>query len=458
MDDFASVAATANASTPLDTPPVTSFFASLFSGLVTLLWRVLVLGTLFVCVVAFNLWRNQEGVLYHPTLPGLPGRRIEDNPAPLDSPLRPEWGEGGDGAHYEESFVRSADGVNVHAWLLWAPHVVDAASAPTVVLCHANAGNMALRLPLADQLRKALLAHVVLWDYRGYGNSEGSPEEDGMKADAEAVLAWARSRVHPDRVFAMGESLGGGVAVHLAARGGVAGAILVNTFTSISDMVDHLMPHVAPLKPLVLRLRWDTLGAMAGVRAPVLLVSGGADVVVPPRMMRALAAAAPPGSELFEVEGGGHNDTPMKAGAEFSRRLGAFVGRVLGGDGAPPPRLLLGAAAAAAVRVEREASVAVARALLRKRDAAGVRRVPIAPRAAEEAPPIALSAAAEAAAAAASPPLPGVPLSSAVADASGEGEGGAAAAPGEVDEGEGEEGNPMLGGGGTRRRARGADL
>jgi fermentation-respiration switch protein FrsA (DUF1100 family) len=343
---------------------------------------------LLVALVAFNLWRNQEGVLYHPTLPGLPGRRVEDNPAPLDSPLRPEWGEGGGGAHYEESFVRSADGVRVHAWLLWAPAVVEAASAPTVVLCHANAGNMALRLPLADLLRKALLAHVVLWDYRGYGASDGAPEEAGIKADAEAVLAWVKGvpGVHAGRVFVMGESLGGGVAVHLAARGGVAGAVLVNTFTSISEMVDHLMPHVAPLKPLVLRLRWDTLAAMREVRVPVLLVAGAADVVVPPRMMAALAAAAPPGSELFTVADGGHNDTPVKAGPEFARRLAAFVGRALGGEGAPPPRVLVGAGDAERVRGEREGRVAAARALLRARDAAGVRRVPVAP--APPAPPL----------------------------------------------------------------------
>ena len=200
-----------------------------FLGL--LVYRALQLVLLGGGFIVYNLWRNQERMLYHPQLPGAPGRRVEDNPAPYHSPLAPEWGaasaaSGRRGIPYQEAFVPSSDGTPIHAWLLPAPPSVRAAQAPTLLLCHANAGNMGLRLPMANSLRAALSANIIMWDYRGYGASGGEPEEAGIKRDGEAVLAWARAlpEVHPGRLFVVGESLGGAVAVHIAATAAAAAA------------------------------------------------------------------------------------------------------------------------------------------------------------------------------------------------------------------------------------------
>jgi fermentation-respiration switch protein FrsA (DUF1100 family) len=303
---------------------------------------------------------------------------VEDNvPIFYSSPLAPQWGSGNKGIPFEEAFVRSSDGTPIHVWFLPAPPAVDGAQAATFLMCHANAGNIGHRLPLADALRTATVANLVMWDYRGYGASGGQPGEEGIKRDAEAVLAWVRRHpaIHPAKIFVMGESLGGAVAAHIAhtaaaaatgscssssssaaaAHPPLAGLLLLNTFTSISDMVDHLLPAYRAIKPFILRLRWETVRLIPSISpTPMLLISGRKDMLVPPRLMDELhrvakdRRAAPQGSgkgsssssgsgsssggsssssgagagaggaalepwrtQFHEVPEGGHNDTPM---------------------------------------------------------------------------------------------------------------------------------------------------
>jgi len=133
-----------------------------------------------------------------------------------------------------------------------------------------------------------------------------------------AALRAALSRADVDarRVFLFGRSLGGAVALAALAaaapaeRAAVAGVVLENTFSSISDMVDHVMPAIAWLKPLVLRIRWDSAAAIARVEAPLLLISGDADRLVPQSMMRRLQAAAVAAAdvEFYSVAVGGRRE------------------------------------------------------------------------------------------------------------------------------------------------------
>lgn len=291
----------------------------------------------------FQIWRSQESMLYHPVMAGSAfGRRCDENPPPLDSPLDHQWslesGEGAGGLPFEEFFVDAADGVRTHGWLIWAPPRVDASTATTIVIFHANAGNMGLRLPQARSLRKGLLANVVLWDYRGYGASTGEAREEGIRADAVALLDRLRAdpRLEKQKIVLYGTSLGGAVAAAAAAdslaRGDapVAGLILENTFLSISALVDVLLPQFSRFKPLVLRLKWDThaLAAALGARVPVLLLSSLKDALVPPSHMALLHAALcsahesaapeeqPPfaAPRLVPVAAAGHSDIIAVAG------------------------------------------------------------------------------------------------------------------------------------------------
>ena len=126
---------------------------------------------------------------------------------------------------------------------------------PNLIFFHGNAGNIGSRLPNIDLLVKRLNCNVLILAYRGYGHSEGKPSEKGLQLDAEATLEYALNRedIDNDRIFVFGRSLGGAVAAQLAQNKGnsIKGIILENTFTSIADLVDVLMPFVAVFKSII---------------------------------------------------------------------------------------------------------------------------------------------------------------------------------------------------------------
>ena len=118
------------------------------------------------------------------------------------------------GLAFEDLTLTAEDGVRIHAWYLPPP------GEPrwTVLFAHGNAGNVSHRLDRALFLQSRLGAAVLLFDYRGYGRSEGSPDEEGTYRDARAAHRWLveEKRVPPDRLVIFGESLGSAVALDLA--------------------------------------------------------------------------------------------------------------------------------------------------------------------------------------------------------------------------------------------------
>lgn len=314
-------------------------------------------GLTLLALVLYNLYCRQESLLYYPTIPGLPfpHRTLGETPSPFNSPE--PWG-----LPHEEVTITTADGVRLSAWFMRS---AGGPASPTIVFCHANAGHMGFRLPNFAALVRGVPANVLAFDYRGYGNSEGSPTEAGLSLDIDAVLQHVAGRpdVDPRRVFLFGRSLGGAVAVRGAASllrpdAALAGIILENTFTSISDMVDVVMPWLSPFKAWVLRMHWPTgelLPRLPG-GIPLLLISGERDALVPPAQMRALAAAAerrppPPGgaplapTTLWVVPGAGHDDCAVAGGAAYLATIRRFMDAALksrcGGEGlaaAGPPQ------------------------------------------------------------------------------------------------------------------------
>jgi hypothetical protein len=209
----------------------------------------------------------------------------------------PREGEGWSVARYE-----TADGVRL-AGAFFPPPSPDAA---VLLYFHGNAEAAAHNLPLADELR-ARGVGVFLAEYRGYGGLGGSPSEEGLYADGEAALAaLGRLGVPPSRVVLVGRSLGSGVAVELATRHRVAAVALVSAYTSIVDMGRIV---AGPLAPLVVRDRFDSLGKVGRVAAPLVLLHGSRDDVVPVAMGRRLAAARPD-ARYVEVPEASHNDFP----------------------------------------------------------------------------------------------------------------------------------------------------
>jgi hypothetical protein len=195
-----------------------------------------------------------------------------------------------------------ADGLKLHGWY------VDVAQPRAVVLiAHGNAGNVTNRDDLLRQFR-ALGASVMVFDYRGYGRSEGSPSEAGVLADARSARRWLAKRtgVAEKEIVLCGESLGGGVQVDLAAKDGARGLILISTFDSLASVAAFHYPWF-PVR-MLMRTRLDSLAKIAEYHGPLLQIHGSQDTIVPLALARRLFDAAGEPKELLIVERGDHND------------------------------------------------------------------------------------------------------------------------------------------------------
>ena len=136
----------------------------------------------------------------------------------------------------------------------------------TIVYFHENAGNIGNRLYAIEVLYFELEVNVLIVGYRGYGHSQGTPSESGLEIDAEAIWNYAleHKEINNAKLFLLGKSIGGAVAIHLAdtiksQAVQPCGLILENTFTSIGEMVDHIFPLLAHFKHLIQRIFWPSL-------------------------------------------------------------------------------------------------------------------------------------------------------------------------------------------------------
>lgn len=297
--------------------------------------RLTSVGTGMVAIVAGLLYAKQESLLYFPEIGGIP-RRPASNPRRYRSPS--EYN-----IPYESHMIPCDDGVSIHSWLLLHPNSKEKRK-PTIVFFHGNAGNIGLRLPNAHQMYSKLDANVLMVEYRGYGDSDTvKPTEQGLKLDAEAALNFisAHPQIDPHRIFCFGRSLGGAVAFHLAKyaqqyQKPLAGIILENTFLSISKMVDQLMPLIAPLKFLVLRMDWGNDKIAPTVQTPVLYLAGDADELVPHNHMLKLfeySSKASIYSKMHIIRNGTHNDSWMVGGKEYFERFRAFMSHIMRNEG-----------------------------------------------------------------------------------------------------------------------------
>ena len=202
----------------------------------------------------------------------------------------------------EDVSLKTIDGLTLGAWYMPPP----AADGPVLLHCHGNGGNISHRLEVMRSLREAG-AGVLVFDYRGYGRSEGSPDEQGTYRDARAAWEFLTQTkgLPPSRIILHGQSLGGGVAAQLATQVQPAGLILESTFTSLTDRAAEIYRFL-PVR-LMARYRYPTLDRMASISCPVLILHSPDDEIIPIHHARRLFAAAHEPKRFVELNGD-HND------------------------------------------------------------------------------------------------------------------------------------------------------
>lgn len=249
----------------------------------TILITVVVLYA-FVCIA---VWAGQARLVWFP------------GPAPTTTPAEA-------GLTYEDLRLATRDGERLHAWFLRSP-----ANRSCVLVSHGNAGSIENRLELARVFLE--MGHsVMLYDYRGYGASSGTPSEEGTYQDAETAFdALVARGFAPRAIVSYGESLGGAVAIELALRRDVGAVVVEDTFTSLVDMGARVYGWL-PVRWLA-RIRYASIDKVGAVKAPILVIHSPEDDLVPYEHGVRLHAAAREPKELLSTAGG-HN------GGGFTRR------------------------------------------------------------------------------------------------------------------------------------------
>lgn len=229
------------------------------------------------------------------------------------------------GLEFEDVEIRTSDGVTLHGWF------IEGGGEATFVWFHGNGGNIGHRVGNIVELTRRLRIDIFIFDYRGYGRSEGTPDEEGTYLDAEAAVAHVHSRGDIDsrKIVYFGRSIGCAVATEMAIRHHPSGLICESGFTSIKAMAKSKFSFLPGLRFLV-TTEYDTLSKIARVTVPVMILHGDDDDIVPFEMGRELFEAANEPKRFYAIEGAAHNDTYRVGGHAYFEALREFVHYVTG--------------------------------------------------------------------------------------------------------------------------------
>ncbi|MCG2704169.1 MAG: alpha/beta hydrolase [Candidatus Omnitrophica bacterium] len=257
---------------------------------------------ILVCAGLLFLYARylERASLYYPT------RDIEATPLQI-------------GIEYRDIAFKAADGTQLHGWFIPAT-----GASCTVIFCHGNGGNISHRLEKIDFFHR-LGVNMFIFDYRGYGKSKGHCSEPGLYADAKAAYEYVRRGFKQEHVIIYGESLGGAVAVDLAAKEKIDGLILESTFTNVADMAKVVYPW---LPAGFLKTRFDSLAKISRVKAPKLHLHSQCDDIVPLRLGKKLFDAAPEPKKFVLLGSGMHNDAFFACNDTVRKEIGEFLEKI----------------------------------------------------------------------------------------------------------------------------------
>jgi hypothetical protein len=224
------------------------------------------------------------------------------------------------GLRFEDVFFTTQDGLRLHGWFI--PHQ-DARA--TLVWFHGNAGNISDRLLNIKLLHDRINTNIFIFDYRGYGRSEGTASEKGTYLDGEAAINYllGRHEAAARRLILFGRSLGAAVAAEMAIRFASLGLILESPFVSIPEMARAIFPSL-PIAWL-LQTRYDTMEKVRLVKTPILVLHGDRDATVPFAQGKRVFEIASHPKKFHRIVGASHNDTFFVGGEEYYGALRDFI-------------------------------------------------------------------------------------------------------------------------------------
>lgn len=227
-----------------------------------------------------------------------------------------------EGFSYEEVMLKTNDGVNISAWYVPAEN-----ERGVLLFCHGNAGNISHRM---DSIRifHDMNLSVLIFDYRGYGNSEGKPSEDGTYLDAEAAWDYLVrvKQKKPEKVVLFGRSLGAAVAAEIAQRKNPGALILESAFTSVPDIGQSLYPFF-PVR-LLSKYRYATVEKIADIACPKLIIHSPEDEIIPFRFGQRIFERASQPKEFLSIRGG-HNEGFLMSGKIYTEGIRKFLEKYL---------------------------------------------------------------------------------------------------------------------------------
>jgi fermentation-respiration switch protein FrsA (DUF1100 family) len=228
------------------------------------------------------------------------------------------------GLAYEDLRFPSADGTELHGW--WVP---GRRPGPAVAFFHGNAGNIADRLALLRYLHDRLGLGVLLFDYRGYGESAGTPSEEGLYADARGVRELIGARGWDgDGLILYGRSLGAAVALQSAVESRPLGLVLEAPFTNLKETARYNDPVLSHAVGPWIGDQYDNLSKIRTVKCRILFLHGDRDAICPIAMSWRLFDAATGPKWFHTVAGAGHNDLAFAGGEAYWETWLRFLGKI----------------------------------------------------------------------------------------------------------------------------------
>ena len=223
------------------------------------------------------------------------------------------------GLDYENVSVTTDDGIKITGWF-----IPSESPRATLLFAHGNGGNISHRL---EKIRMFNELHVntFIFDYRGYGPSDGSPSENGFYLDAQAAYNYLLSdkKIPSQQIVGYGESLGGAVIIDLAVRNSLGGLIIESSFTSVRDMGKKIFPFIPAF---LYKTKFDALSKIVSVKCPVLAFHSPEDEIVPYELGKQLFEAAPEPKYFIDLRGG-HNNAFLVSEELFMAEIDSFLRR-----------------------------------------------------------------------------------------------------------------------------------